>query len=351
MLDIRRFGTKFFRRPKSTMKRNTLIAAAFTFATIATAFAGGEGWITDMEAAKTQAAKEKKDLLLDFTGSDWCGWCIKLNEEVFSKEPFKAGTKDKFVLVELDFPQKKELDAKLKEQNKTLQEKMNIQGFPTIILCDATGKPYAKTGYQPGGPEKYVKSLDELQAVRVKRDQAFADAAKAKDDTEKAKCLVTGLKTMDDEIVDSNYADVVEKIGQLDKDDKTGFVKAKKAAVAKKEAGEKQQAALQEFFGSKIAPLMKTKDFDKALAEVKTYIKENPATPEEIKVGMLVNIGLAGPMEKKNRDAAMAVVDEVAKTYPDSEFSKNVDKVKESIKARLDAKPAAGAPENADEDK
>jgi len=334
------------------MKRHTLIAAAaFTLATFASAFAGGEGWITDMEAAKTQAAKEKKDLLLDFTGSDWCGWCIKLTDEVFSKEPFKAGTKDKFVLVEIDFPQKKELEAKLKEQNKTLQEKMNVQGFPTIILCDATGKPYAKTGYQPGGPEKYVKSLDELQAVRVKRDQAFADAAKAKDDAEKAKCLVAGLKTMDDEIVNSSYADVVEKIGQLDKDDKTGFAKAKNEAAAKKEAVGKQQAALQAFFGTKIAPLMQAKDFDKALAEVKTYIKDNPDTAEEFKVGMLVNIGLAGPMEKKDDAAAMAVVDEVAKAYPASEFAKNVDKVKEQIKAQLAAKPAAGTPANEQGDK
>jgi len=332
------------------MKRNTLIAAAaFIFTTLAPAFAGGEGWITDMEAAKTQASKEKKDLLLDFTGSDWCGWCIKLNEEVFSKEPFTAGTKDKFVLVEIDFPQKKEQDAKLKEQNKALAEKMNVQGYPTIILCDATGKPYAKTGYQPGGAEKYVKTLDELQAVRVKRDQAFADAAKAKDDTEKAKYLVAGLKTMDDGIVESSYADVVEKIGQLDKDDKSGFVKAKKEAMAKKEAAEKQQTALQEFFGKKIGPLMKAKDYDKALAEVKTYIKDNPDTPEEFKVGMLANIGLAGPMEKKDGDAAMALVDEIAKTYPDSEFAKNVDKVKESIKSRLASKPATVAPDKEEE--
>jgi thioredoxin-related protein len=333
-----------------SMKRTTLIAtAAFTLATFTCAFAGGEGWITDMEAAKTQASKEKKDLLLDFTGSDWCGWCIKLNEEVFSKEPFKAGTKDKFVLVEIDFPQKKELDAKLKEQHKGLQQQMKVQGYPTIILCDATGKPYAKTGYQPGGPEKYVKSLDELQAVRVKRDQAFADAGKATTDAEKAKCLAAGLKTMDNEIVESSYADVVEKIGQLDKEDASGFVKARKEATAKKEAAEKGQAAIQEFFGSKIAPLMQAKEFDKALAEVKSYIKENPDTPEEFKIGMLVNIGLAGPMDKKDRDAAMAVVDEVAKAYPDSDLAKNVDKVKENIKAHLEAKPKGPAPAKDDE--
>lgn len=326
------------------MKRNTLITTvAFAFATLTSAFAGGEGWVTDMEAAKAQASKEKKDLLLDFTGSDWCGWCIKLNEEVFSKDPFKEGTKDKFVLVELDFPHKKELDAKLKEQNKALQEQMKVQGFPTIMLCDATGKPYAKTGYAPGGPEKYVESLDKLQAVRMKRDEAFAAAGKATDDAEKAKFLVEGLKAMDEEIVENNYADVVEKVGQLDKEDKSGFVKARKEAAAKKEAAEKAQGAIQEFFGSKIQPLMQAKEFDKALAEVKTYIKENPDTPEEIKIGMLMNIGLAGPMTKGDADGAMAVVDEVVKAYPDSEIAKNADKVKASIKARLDSMPKPAA--------
>ncbi len=71
------------------------------------ALAGGEGWTADFAAAKKEAAESKKDLLIDFTGSDWCGWCIKLNKEVFSHEPFKAGVKDKFVLVELDYPNDK----------------------------------------------------------------------------------------------------------------------------------------------------------------------------------------------------------------------------------------------------
>ena len=59
------------------------------------ALAGGEGWSNDYAASCKQAAEAKKDLLIDFTGSDWCGWCIKLNKEVFSHDEFKAGVKDK----------------------------------------------------------------------------------------------------------------------------------------------------------------------------------------------------------------------------------------------------------------
>jgi thioredoxin-related protein len=324
------------------MKKNTLIATlALSFATLTSAFAGGEGWVTDFEAAKKTAAESRKDLLLDFTGSDWCGWCIKLNEEVFSKEPFKAGTKDKFVMVELDFPQKKELDAKLKEQNEALQKKFKVQGFPTIMLCDATGKPYAKTGYQSGGPEKYVAHLNDLQAVRVKRDEAFAKAEAAQTDPEKAAFLVEGLKALDEKLVDSCYSDVVEKIGALDKEDKSGFFKARKEVAAKKEAEEAAKASIKKFMDTKIKPLMQAKEHDKAIEAVNTFIKENPNTPEDLKSSLILNVGLVGPMEKGDLEAVNAMVDDVAKEYPGSSIAKKVDMIKASIKARLARKPVA----------
>jgi thioredoxin-related protein len=325
------------------MKRNTFVAIlALSLATLTPAFAGGEGWVTDFEAAKKTATEAKKDLLLDFTGSDWCGWCIKLNEEVFSKEPFKAGTKDKFVMVELDFPQEKELEAKLKEQNEALQEKFQIEGFPTIMLCDGSGRPYAKTGYQPGGPEKYVKHLDELQQIRVKRDEAFAKADAAKTDAEKATHLVEGLKVLDEELVESSYVDVLDKISALDKEDSTGFVKARKEAAAKKKAEQEAMANVQTFMQGSIQQLMQDKEYDKALEAVKTFIKENPNTPDDYKIGMTLNIGLAGPMEKGDVAAAHAMIDSVVNDYPKSDLAKKADKVKESIKARIDQQKAAG---------
>jgi thioredoxin-related protein len=329
------------------MKKNTLIASvALSLATLTCAFAAGEGWVTDFEVAKKSAAEGKKDLLIDFTGSDWCGWCIKLNEEVFDHAPFKKGTQDKFVLVELDFPQKKELDAKLKEQNEALQQKYQVQGFPTILLCDATGKPYAKTGYQPGGPEKYVAHLDELVAVRTKRDEAFAKADAAKTDAEKAAFLVEGLKALDAELVDSSYADVIEKIGELDKKDKTGFVKERKAAIAKKESAAKVEEKLQEFTGTKIQPLMVAKKYPEALIAVKEFIKSNPDLPEQYKIGMILNIGLAGPMEEGDLDAANTFVDDVVKEYPESDIAENVDTIKGRIKQGIEQmKAQTGAAE------
>src|SRR2546428_11672224 len=93
-------------------------------------------WLTDLPKAQAQAKKENKLVMLDFTGSDWCGWCKKLNKEVFSTQDFAAYAKKSLVLVEVDFPRSKQQTEQLKKANKALQEKYQIQGYPTIIVLN-----------------------------------------------------------------------------------------------------------------------------------------------------------------------------------------------------------------------
>lgn len=119
-------------------------------------------WETDFELAKKRAKEENKSILIDFTGSDWCGWCIRLNKEVFSTPEFQEYAAKHLIMVELDFPRKKELPAKLKEQNEKLQEEYKIDGFPSVILLNSRGKEVARTGYQEGGPAKYIEHVKEL---------------------------------------------------------------------------------------------------------------------------------------------------------------------------------------------
>ena len=121
-----------------------------------------EAWMTDFAAAKIIAAAEQKPLLLDFTGSDWCGWCIKLDKEVFSQKVFKEFAADNLVLVELDFPRGKEQSEDLKAQNEALSEKYGIRGFPTILVLSPEGELIEKTGYQRGGAEVYVAHIKEI---------------------------------------------------------------------------------------------------------------------------------------------------------------------------------------------
>lgn len=124
-------------------------------------------WITDFAAAQKKAVAEGKDLLLDFTGSDWCIWCKRLDAEVFSQKVFISEAQTKFVFVLLDFPNNtSRQSAELQKQNKRLMGQYDVQGFPTIILADAMGKPYAQTGYEEGGPIAYLQHLAELRLQR-----------------------------------------------------------------------------------------------------------------------------------------------------------------------------------------
>ena len=149
-------------------------------------------WTSDFEKAKAQAKKEGKDLLIDFTGSDWCGWCIRLKQEVFTHETFEKEAPKKYVLVQLDFPRGKKLPDATREQNEALQEKFGVQGFPTIFLTDASGRAYARTGYQPGGAEKYLEHLQELTSGKKERDECFRRAQDA-EGADRAKILDQGL--------------------------------------------------------------------------------------------------------------------------------------------------------------
>ena len=125
-----------------------------------TSFASAkEGWLDDFEKAKTQAKAENKKILLDFTGSDWCGWCKKLEAEVFSQQAWKDYAAKNLVLVELDFPRGFQLPPATKKQNDELAKKFKIQGYPTIIITSSSGTKKGELGYMPGGPEAFIEAV------------------------------------------------------------------------------------------------------------------------------------------------------------------------------------------------
>ncbi len=122
-----------------------------------------EAWLTDLPKAQAEAKAEKKLVLLDFTGSDWCGWCIKLHKEVFSTPEFAEYAKKNLVLVEVDFPNKKKQTTELKKANDVLQQKYGVRGYPTIIVLNGEGKKVGQLGYMKGGPKAFTAELDKLK--------------------------------------------------------------------------------------------------------------------------------------------------------------------------------------------
>ncbi len=140
--------------------KKTLIAL---IAALAVCSASAAEWLTDLPTAQAQAKKENKLVLLDFTGSDWCGWCIRLKKEVFDTQEFKDYAAKNLVLVEVDFPRKKQLDPKQRAANNALQEKYKIEGYPTIIVLNGDGKKVGTLGYMKGGPKAFTAELDKLK--------------------------------------------------------------------------------------------------------------------------------------------------------------------------------------------
>ena len=128
-----------------------------------TAATAKPGWSEDFAKASAQAKSEKKMTLIDFTGSDWCGWCIKLDKEIFATPEFEEYAKKNLVLVEVDFPRSKEQSAELKEQNAKLKKEYPVKGFPTIIVLDAEGKKIGQLGYMKGGPAAFIAELEKLK--------------------------------------------------------------------------------------------------------------------------------------------------------------------------------------------
>lgn len=200
----------------------TLNAIWFSLATIliATGVTNAQ-WQTDVEKGAQEALKDGKDVLLLFTGETWCPPCQKLKSEVLTADGFVSEISADFVLIKLDFPQDSD-PAEAKQPRYKWADRFGVTSYPTVVLTDATMKPFAITGYEAGGVENYLGMLSEHRRARQDRDEYLAKAEKAKG-AEKAKLLDKALSGMDEIIVPIYYADVIEQIVELDADDALGL--------------------------------------------------------------------------------------------------------------------------------
>jgi protein disulfide-isomerase len=123
-----------------------------------------DSWQTNLPKALEQAKAEKKLVLIDFTGSDWCPPCKNLHKTVLTSEEFTKFAKDNLVLVEVDFPRSKPQTPELKAANKELGAKYKVTGYPTVIVLDADGKElFKKVGYGGTAAKDYVADLAKLK--------------------------------------------------------------------------------------------------------------------------------------------------------------------------------------------
>lgn len=138
------------------------LLTALTIAGLSTAAFAKTGWEDNLAKGLSKAKASGKPALVDFTGSDWCIWCQRLDEEIFSKSEFKEYVKDKFELVEVDFPQAKPLPKEQAQANEAAAMKYKIRGFPTVVVMDGDGKELGRLGYVEGGPKAFIAELEKV---------------------------------------------------------------------------------------------------------------------------------------------------------------------------------------------
>ncbi len=146
--------------------KKIILGALLMFVTLTFAQNGTDGleWIEGYEEAAKISQKTGKPILANFTGSDWCGWCKRLDKEVFSKEEFTKWAKKNVVLLKVDFPKRKKIPTEIAAGNKSLQQAFQVRGYPTLWLFSVGEEvsditPLGSTGYVKGGAKNWIESI------------------------------------------------------------------------------------------------------------------------------------------------------------------------------------------------
>ena len=147
--------------------KNILLICTLFFSSLNLYSQDNDGWLINFEEAAKLSIKSGKPILANFTGSDWCGWCIRLNREVFVTPEFKDWASENVILLELDYPRRQQQTDEIKKQNRELQQFFQVRGYPTLHIFNVTitdGKTQitslGKMGYLAGGPTPWIASAN-----------------------------------------------------------------------------------------------------------------------------------------------------------------------------------------------
>jgi protein disulfide-isomerase len=146
------------------MKRSLLLilCSALLLSFTQLSFAAEGQWLENIDQAKAVAAKENKHIFINFSGSDWCHWCIKLDKDILSQEEFLAYAEKNLVLLKVDFPKRTRQSTELREHNEALARTYQVRGFPTVIILTPKGEQVATTGYRYGSVSDYINHVKTL---------------------------------------------------------------------------------------------------------------------------------------------------------------------------------------------
>lgn len=255
----------------------------------------GPGWLISYRAGKAKAIAEKKDLILLFTGSDWIPMCETFDKDIINNGTFFATISENFVPVRFDFPKEiKQTDA-LKAQNQVLMANYRVQGLPTVMLTDSSGRPYAVNGYQALSAKEYATILTALQAVRIRRDEKFAGAETAQG-LEKAQLLADGIPTLPGNLAAWFYRPQLSALIANDLQNKTG------------KAVQYQRLLNDVDYSRTMAQLSRNVEWAKMIRLTDDYIRGNQLKGEELQHAMMNKVGIY-QSQGKFRDMAQTLLE------------------------------------------
>jgi thiol:disulfide interchange protein len=145
--------------------RIALSSFVLTLLLAASSMAQAVEWGVGLKAAQAAATQGNRPIMVNFTGSDWCGWCVRLKAEVFDTPEFAAWAAAKVVLLEADFPNENPPAPAQAEENQALAAQFRIEGFPTIVIFKADGTELGRLGYMQGGPAAWIAAADGILAT------------------------------------------------------------------------------------------------------------------------------------------------------------------------------------------
>lgn len=312
-------------------------------------------WYTNYEAAVQRAEAEEKPLLLLFTGSDWCLWCQKLEQEVFVDPAFVEKVGKEFVFVKLDFPLRKAIPAKELAQNEKLKDKFDVKGFPTLIMLDASLQQIDTMGYRPGGGEVFgkllLKALDKhrqfQQSMRQfeKGELSSEDLSKLYDKTrqmgmhsEMNAVMAKGLKLADNLFfMKERYRQLVEE-GKID-DPKTRLARQELLAKDPENLkGTHRDVAVIDFEGyAEDLPRMDSPN--ECLAPLLKYLKDFGAKDSEMRWRIEMTVAQVF-MSKKRFEAALDYAGKAYESAPSTtkpDIAKAMEKMRRHIETNQES--------------
>ena len=300
-----------------------------------------EAWSTNPAEAMQQAAARKKGVMLEFTGSDWCGACIMQKKQALSLPKVQEDIARSFIPVELDYPRKKQQDEQTKASLETYKKSYGITGFPTLVFADAQGRPvHTVVGYS--NPDQVMQDTEKA-AEALKTQQALtAKLAGQLTEQERRDALVQLLNTVPQSSIRTFYKPALEELAKLDPQDASGI----RAKLNRKELLNTQREELADTFRQKNVHILAEQKPDEALSIMDSYLKKDGLLPEVKQAVLMQEVNLL--MQQNRVNELERPLKEAIALLPDSfegkMCSRLLEKLPEIKKERGQLKPGEEPP-------